>query len=584
MASAAAASTPPSVQDDGALSHKQIVTILIGLMMGMFLAALDQTIVATAIRTIADDLQGPRRAGLGDDGLPDHLDDRRRRSTASCPTSTGARSCSSSRSRSSCVGSMLCTFATSMPELAAFRAVQGLGAGGLFSLALAIIGDIVPPRERAKYQGYFLAVFGTSSVLGPVIGGFFAGQATHPRHRRLALGLPRQRADRHRRAGRRHAAPCTCRTPASTTASTGGAPPRSPSASCRCCSSPSRAAIWGWDSGRSIACYVIGVIGVVAFVARRAADGRRGADPAAALPEPHGRDRLDRLRHPRHGHVRRHRLRCRSTCRSSRAPRPTQAGLLLLPMTLGIMSGSIVSGQIISRTGRYRHFPIIGSALLVLVAVRVPLRRRRHPAVADHDRHGRLRPRARLQHAAADPRRAERRLAAGHRRRHVVGDVHPADRRHARHRGLPVDPVLGGAGPSSRRPSARIAPSPDFQAALKATQGNAAANHAFISGLQGAQSGGSGGAFDGALNDSSFIQQLDPPLAQPFLVGFSESIDLVFLVGSGVMVVGLRGAAVPAQRRAAQRLVVRRARPHRRGGRRGCDGTPGDRPLTGAPR
>ena len=56
--------------------------------------------------------------------------------------------------------------------------VQGLGAGGLFSLALAIIGDIVPPRERAKYQGYFLAVFGTASVLGPVIGGFFAGQET----------------------------------------------------------------------------------------------------------------------------------------------------------------------------------------------------------------------------------------------------------------------------------------------------------------------------------------------------------------------------------------------------------------------
>ena len=62
-----------------------------------------------------------------------------------------------------------------MYELAAFRAFQGIGAGGLFSLALAIIGDIVPPRERAKYQGYFLAVFGTSSVLGPVLGGFFAG-------------------------------------------------------------------------------------------------------------------------------------------------------------------------------------------------------------------------------------------------------------------------------------------------------------------------------------------------------------------------------------------------------------------------
>ena len=69
------------------------------------------------------------------------------------------------------------SFATSMYMLAAFRAFQGLGAGGLFSLALAIIGDIVAPRERARYTGYFMAVFGMSSVLGPVIGGFFASDA-----------------------------------------------------------------------------------------------------------------------------------------------------------------------------------------------------------------------------------------------------------------------------------------------------------------------------------------------------------------------------------------------------------------------
>ena len=65
-----------------------------------------------------------------------------------------------------------------MYQLAAFRAFQGLGAGGLFSMALAILADIVPPRERAKYQGYFLAVFGTSSVIGPMVGGFFAGADT----------------------------------------------------------------------------------------------------------------------------------------------------------------------------------------------------------------------------------------------------------------------------------------------------------------------------------------------------------------------------------------------------------------------
>jgi len=162
---------------DGALSHRQIVTILIALMSGMFLAALDQTIVATAIRTIADDLKG--------------LDHQAWATTAYLITSTivtplygklgdiyGRKKLFITAISIFLVGSVLCTLSTSMTELAFYRAVQGLGAGGLFSLALAIIGDIVPPRERAKYQGYFLAVFGTSSVLGPVIGGFFAGHDT----------------------------------------------------------------------------------------------------------------------------------------------------------------------------------------------------------------------------------------------------------------------------------------------------------------------------------------------------------------------------------------------------------------------
>ena len=120
------------------------------------------------------------------------------------------------------LGSALCGFATSMYQLAAFRAFQGLGAGGLFSLALTIIGDIVPPRERAKYQGYFLAVFGTSSVLGPVVGGFFAGQDT-------ILGITGWRwvflvnVPIGIVALLSSCAACTCRTPGATTASTGRA-------------------------------------------------------------------------------------------------------------------------------------------------------------------------------------------------------------------------------------------------------------------------------------------------------------------------------------------------------------------------
>src|SRR5690348_8730932 len=146
-------------------------------MLGMFLAALDQTVVSTAIRTISDDLHGFSLQVWA--------------TTAFLITSTistplygklsdiyGRKPFILFAIAIFVVGSMLCGLSQSMYELAAFRALQGIGAGGLFSLALAIIGDIVPPRERAKYQGYFLAVFGTSSVLGPVIGGFFAGQTT----------------------------------------------------------------------------------------------------------------------------------------------------------------------------------------------------------------------------------------------------------------------------------------------------------------------------------------------------------------------------------------------------------------------
>src|SRR6476660_2498803 len=173
----ASATPAPATATDGTLTHKQIMTILVGLLMGMFLAALDQTIVASAMRVIADDLND--------------LAGQAWVTTAYLITSTivtplygklsdiyGRKKFFVTAITIFIMGSILCAFATSMPMLAAFRAVQGLGAGGLFSLALAIIGDIVPPRERAKYQGYFLAVFGTSSVLGPVIGGFFAGADT----------------------------------------------------------------------------------------------------------------------------------------------------------------------------------------------------------------------------------------------------------------------------------------------------------------------------------------------------------------------------------------------------------------------
>jgi len=154
------------------LTHRQIMVVLSGLMLGMLLAALDQTIVATALPTIAGDL-----GGIG------HLS---WVVTAYLVTSTAATplygKLSDLYGRKRLfqaailiflAGSVLSGISQNMLELVAFRAVQGVGAGGLLALAMAIVGDIVSPRERGRYQGYFGAVFALASVGGPLLGGFF---------------------------------------------------------------------------------------------------------------------------------------------------------------------------------------------------------------------------------------------------------------------------------------------------------------------------------------------------------------------------------------------------------------------------
>ncbi|HEY3702405.1 MAG TPA: MFS transporter, partial [Acidimicrobiales bacterium] len=154
------------------LTHRQIMVVLSGLMLGMLLAALDQTIVATALPTIAGDL-----GGIG------HLS---WVVTAYLVTSTAATplygKLSDLYGRKRLfqaailiflAGSVLSGISQNMLELVAFRAVQGVGAGGLLALAMAITGDIVSPRQRGRYQGYFGAVFALASVGGPLLGGFF---------------------------------------------------------------------------------------------------------------------------------------------------------------------------------------------------------------------------------------------------------------------------------------------------------------------------------------------------------------------------------------------------------------------------
>jgi EmrB/QacA subfamily drug resistance transporter len=363
----AAAAAPDA---SGAFTHRQILTILTGLMLGMFLAALDQTVVSTAIRVIADDLHG--------------YDLQAWATTAFLITSTittplygklsdiyGRRPFYLFAIAVFVVGSALCGIATSMYELAAFRALQGIGAGGLMSLALAIIGDLVPPRERAKYQGYFMAVWGTSSVLGPVIGGFLAGQSSILGLAgwrwifwiNVPLGiaafavvlrvlhLPHTRRD-HRIDWPGALALVLCLVPLLIVAEQGRT--------------------WGWDSGRSLLCYVLSGAGLVVFLV-----AERAYRDDAILPLRLFGDRTFSvssvasivLGAGMFGGI----LLLPQYLQIVHGSSPTVAGLQMLPLVLGIMTGAMSSGLAIARTGKYKAFPLVGVTLMVVALVALAL-------------------------------------------------------------------------------------------------------------------------------------------------------------------------------------------------------------------
>ncbi|WP_280240837.1 MFS transporter [Nocardia abscessus] len=356
----------PDAGADTSLSHRQILTILSGLLLGMFLAALDQNIVSVAIVKIANSLDG--------------FDEQAWATTAYLITATittplygkladiyGRKPFYLTAIGLFVIGSVACTFATSMYQLAAFRAFQGLGAGGLMSLAFTIIGDIVPVRERVRYQGYFMMVFGTATVLGPVLGGFFSdyeelGGIEGWRWVFLVnvpvgvlallvvakvLNAPHQRQN-HRIDWLGALTLTLCVVPLLIVAEQGRH--------------------WGWSSERSLLCYGIGAAGLLLFVLveflmkdsaliplRLFKNSTFSVTIAGGLIV--GVAMFGAITMvPQYFQV-------------VRGYSPTKAGLLMLPLVLGITVGSQVSGQITKQTGRYKILPVAGTFIVAVGAL-----------------------------------------------------------------------------------------------------------------------------------------------------------------------------------------------------------------------